>query len=234
MLKACTICWSLFPVVFFTAGFILPALVPDPASLWRHAAIPMVMEAILDVISKLVQMNIIMDVHSGVFDDPDSVRALQRLDEVKDAIGVEKWMTAHDVVIISVRQFSGNVTSMVSPASCLFPNNHANTINGNTTTTTSKEDDSLVFALGYEHFHDTQQQQELSEDHAVRPIIVTGGGADAAKLHSLGGLVVRAWRQQTKHPRATLQHKVGGNRTCQAEVTRLEEHLIVIVVQGLE
>ena len=80
--------------------------------------------------------------------NPDSVRALRRLDEVKDAIGVEKWMTAHDVVLISVRQFSRNVTSMVSPAGCLFLNNH--TINSNTTS--SKEYDSLVFALGYAHF----------------------------------------------------------------------------------
>ena len=32
----------------FTSRFILPALVPDPASLWRNPAIPMVMEAILD------------------------------------------------------------------------------------------------------------------------------------------------------------------------------------------
>ena len=115
-------------------------------------------------------------VASLIIHNPDSVLALQRLDEVKDAIGVEKWMTAHDVVLISVRQFSRNVTSMVSPAGCLFPNNH--TINGKTI---FNEDDSLVFALGYERFRDTQQQQpqqELSKDHAVRPIIVTGGGAD--------------------------------------------------------
>jgi hypothetical protein len=226
MLKACTICWTLFPVVFFMSGFILPALVP-PSSLWRNPAIPMVCEAALDVICKLVQMNVIMDVHCGVFDDPDSVRALQRLVEVKDAIGEQKWATAHDVIIISVRQFSGNVTSMVSPADYLFDNK-----NNTTNNTTTKSKDSLVFSLGYEHFNSIQQQQ-LAEDHAVRPIIVTGTSPDdATKLGSLGGLVVRAWHQ-TKLPRATLQHTVV-DMTCQAEVTRLEEHLMVIVVQGLE
>ena len=69
MLKACTIYSRLSFPWYFHVGIILPALVLDLASLWRNPAIP-IMEAILDVISKLLQMNIIMDVHSGVFDDP--------------------------------------------------------------------------------------------------------------------------------------------------------------------
>ena len=241
MLQACTICWTLFPAVFFTTNFILPALVPSESSVWRHPAIPMIAEAALDVISKLVQMSIIMDVHRGVFDDQDSVRALQRLDEVKEAIGNENWTTANDIVIVSVRQeFSGIVTSMVSPSAMtqqyLLPNNSSN---DNTTKKTDQE--SLVFALSSDHFNvDGSTQEQLSEDHvAQRPRVVTGGSGsvDATRLAALGGLVVRAWSPETEVPRATLQHNMMGSAEktapCRtADVTRLEEQLVVIVVQG--
>jgi hypothetical protein len=229
MLQACTIIWALFPIVFFVSGFILPYCLP-PTSVLRDPALPMICEALLDILSKLVQMNIIMDVHNGVFDDQDGARALQRLDEVKEAIG-EKWLTANDVVIISVRQeFSGTVTFMVSPSTALIPSKQQQTHGMD-----KQPEVSLVCSLGYKHFQndsgDDDDDDKSSANHSVRPSILSGEGADMRRLSALAGLVVRSWKAKAL-PRATLSHNVEKVQ-CDAEITRLEEHLLVVVVRGL-
>jgi hypothetical protein len=225
MLQACTICWTLFPIVFFLSGFVVPYFLP-PSSVFRDPALPMICEALLDILSKVVQMNVIMDVHNGVFNDQDGARALQRLHEVKEAIG-EKWLTANDVVIISVRQeFSGTVTFMVSPSTTLVvPSKQGRG-------SADEADESLVYSLGYKHFrNNNDDDDDYPSDHAVRPSILSGECADMRRLSALAGLVVRSWNAKAL-PRATLSHNVDCV-PCDAEITRLEEHLLVVVVRGL-
>jgi hypothetical protein len=244
MLRECTICWTLFPIVFFTSGFILPSLAPA-SSPFRDPAIPMIFEALLDVLSKLLQMNSIIAVHTGVWDDPDGVRALQRLEEVKDALG-ETWATSNDIVILSVRQqFSGTVTSMVSPPSSSSSSSPTHTTPGDGGNNEQQPDQTpLVFSLGWEHFSGNTIRPT---DHSVRPSIVSGGdGGGFATTNNnnnmphssaLAGLVVRAWdakelmdqTTQTTTPR-TLFHDLKTTR-CHVEIRLLEDDLLVVVVR---
>jgi hypothetical protein len=209
----------MFPVMFFLSGYILPVISP-PSSPFRNPALPMIFEALLDILSKLVQMNVVMDVHAGVFDDRDGARALQRLEEVKIAIG-EKWLKAQDVVIISVRQeFSGVIISMVSPSVALFPHRKK----------TDPQDKSFVFSLQSEDVSSSKHDFDKT-DLSIQPTIVSGPtGAHKQRLSAMAGIIVRAWNISAS-PHASISHDVG-NVVCDAEITKLEENLRVVVVRG--
>jgi hypothetical protein len=218
MIHSCSICWTMFPVMFFLSGYILPAISP-PSSPFRNPALPMIFEALMDIFSKMVQMNVIIDVHEGVFDDRDGTRALQRLEEVKIAIG-EKWDTAQDVVIISLRQeFSGAVMSMVNSSIALFPRKKPDT-----------QEKSFVFSLRSQDVSSLTHDFDKT-DFSIQPTIVSGTtGAHMQRLSDMAGLIVRAWNTSAS-PHANLSHDVG-NVVCDAEITKLEENLRVVVVRG--
>lgn len=75
----------------------------------RHPAAPMLSEAFLDVVLKVVYMCYIVQMHEKVFDD--GVRAKRRLEELRQMM----WHNSSDVLAISVESLSGTVTTMVSP-----------------------------------------------------------------------------------------------------------------------
>ena len=110
LLVICTIMWSLLTAVYFIAN--VGPMFAIEGSIWKDPAVPMVAESVMDVITKVIYMFIIVDIHDAAFDP--AARTKRRLEELRRMMNAV-WENSSDVLVISVKGLTGHVTTMVSP-----------------------------------------------------------------------------------------------------------------------
>jgi hypothetical protein len=110
LLRSCAILWSVLVVAYFIYTF-GPILLPS-IQLFRLTWFTMLVEATIDVLYKAIYMLIIVDVHERIFDP--KARTNRRLEDLRQMIGVV-WYNSSDVICISVKGGSGDVTTLLSP-----------------------------------------------------------------------------------------------------------------------
>lgn len=110
---ATTIVWSTIVALFFVSSFFGPRYAPEGSSL-RSPALNMVCECFLDVLSKVLFLVVIAEVHHAIFDP--FARTERRLDELR-LLMAAVWESSSDVIAISVRTgANGGASTMLSPA----------------------------------------------------------------------------------------------------------------------
>lgn len=110
LLFTCTCFWSTLVLGYFFSSFSHMFVAED--SVLRTPHLPMFTDCLLDVVMKVLYMEIIVDVHENVFDNRQ--KALRKLNELKNMMSVV-WESSSDIIIISAKSITGSVSTMVSP-----------------------------------------------------------------------------------------------------------------------
>ena len=104
--------WSIIVALYFISS-IGPMLAPKDSILHNPAA-NMVCECFFDVISKVLFLVTIMDVHQAIFDPV--ARSERRIEELRKLMAAV-WESSSDPIAISVKNGSnGGITTLLSPA----------------------------------------------------------------------------------------------------------------------
>lgn len=116
-LRMFTTCvWSIIVGLYFVSSVFGPMYAPE-GSLLRNPAANMICECFFDVLSKVLFLVVIMDVHKAIFDP--SARVERRLNELRQLMSAV-WGSSCDVIAITVRTRSQEGTSgasvLLSPA----------------------------------------------------------------------------------------------------------------------
>mmetsp|Transcript_2506 Transcript_2506/g.5314 ORF Transcript_2506/g.5314 Transcript_2506/m.5314 type:complete len:1174 (+) Transcript_2506:62-3583(+) len=110
---ATTIIWSTIVTLFFVSSILGPKFSSE-GSFLRSPAANMVCECFLDVVSKVLFLAVIGEVHHAIFDP--FARTERRLDELRQLMAAV-WDSSSDVIAISVRTgLNNSVSTMLSPA----------------------------------------------------------------------------------------------------------------------
>jgi signal transduction histidine kinase len=241
LLRTCTYVWSMLVAVFFVCA-IGPNIFPNN-NILKIPGLSMMLESTLDVVFKAIYLLIVIDVHDTIFDP--SARAERRLEELRQMLSVV-WDNSSDVIGISVQGVSGDVTTMLSPTYMkIFAgiNNEEED-----PPKSSKHGMALAFELNSSCFNSDVNaiptnvydldMQNLSES---KPYIWTKSNTLKKKeLESMAKLVVKAWKTDSRREKTLLMHdltrargSVGENIRCEANITRMEENALVIVVRDI-
>ena len=112
LMTTCAVVWTLLILLYFF-GWAAPRHLPH-IPIVGSPSLPMLTETSCELMSKVLYLTIIVDVHDAVFDE--SSRAERRLKELRYMMSAV-WDSSSDVIAISVRNNakSGTVTTMVSP-----------------------------------------------------------------------------------------------------------------------
>jgi len=109
----CTAVWSIIVAIYFVSSVIGPKFAPE-GSLLRSPAANMVCECFFDVLSKVLFLITIVDVHYAIFDP--FARTERRLEELRQLMSAV-WESSSDVIAISVRTGpKGGASTLLSPA----------------------------------------------------------------------------------------------------------------------
>mmetsp|Transcript_36823 Transcript_36823/g.78511 ORF Transcript_36823/g.78511 Transcript_36823/m.78511 type:complete len:1179 (+) Transcript_36823:87-3623(+) len=110
---ATTLVWSIIVTLYFVSSVFGSKFAPE-GSVLRSPAANMMCECFFDVLSKVLFLNLIMDVNQAIFDP--IARTERRLDELRQLMAAV-WESSSDVIAISVRTAgSGGASTMLSPA----------------------------------------------------------------------------------------------------------------------
>ncbi|KAL9191341.1 hypothetical protein ACHAXT_001047 [Thalassiosira profunda] len=108
-----TLVWSIIVGGFFASSVFGPKFAPE-GSLLRSPAANMMCESFVDVVSKVLFLVLIVEVHSAIFDP--FARTERRLEELRKLMAAV-WESSSDVIAISVKMGSdGGVSTVLSPA----------------------------------------------------------------------------------------------------------------------
>ena len=251
LMVICVSMWSLIVLVYFVTSC-GPMIFPE-GSLWRHPGVPMIGEAFMDVVAKVIYMFIIVDVHDAAFDKVS--RTKRRLDELRRMMSVV-WESSSDVLVISVKSLSGSATTIVSPT---FVHMLDRSQGGSGTRLDGPVNHrSLVFDLNAESIqpdnamgeHSNANMYDIdfsrislqpswpldnddSDEGAHGSSFATDGETTA-----MAQLVARAWRSPRME--TLILHDLirqRGNFTtlipCEAKVTHLDDTAVVVVVRDV-
>ena len=110
LLLSCSVLWTILVMAYFcyTLG---PILFPS-VKFFQLPYLSMVVESIIDVLYKALYMIVVADVNEMIFDP--KARTGRRLEELRQMIGVV-WENSSDVICISVKGATGDVTTLLSP-----------------------------------------------------------------------------------------------------------------------
>ena len=107
----CIAMWSIIVAFYFISS--IGPLFSSENSILRNPAANMCCESFVDVLSKVLFMVTIMDVHEAIFDPvARSQRRIQELQKLMSAL----WESSSDPIAISVRTGNGGVCTLLSPA----------------------------------------------------------------------------------------------------------------------
>jgi hypothetical protein len=110
---ATTFIWSTIVGQYFVSSVFAPKFAPE-GSFLRSPAANMVSECLFDVLSKVLFLVVIVEVHSAIFDP--FARTERRLEELRRLMAAV-WESSSDVIVISVRtEPNGSASTMLSPA----------------------------------------------------------------------------------------------------------------------
>jgi len=108
-----TAVWSVIVALYFVSSVFGPKFSPE-GSIWHSPAANMACECFFDVMSKVLFLVIIVDVHNAIFDA--NARTERRLEELRQLMAAV-WESSSDVIAISVKTGpNGGVSTMLSPA----------------------------------------------------------------------------------------------------------------------
>jgi hypothetical protein len=241
LLRTCTYVWSMLVVVFFLCA-VGPNIFPNNRVL-NTPGLSMMLESTLDVVFKAIYLLIVIDVHDTIFDPV--ARSERRLEELRQMLSVV-WDNSSDVIGISVRSAMGDVTTMLSPTYMkIYSDMHnadtdgpgstkswralafqlnASSLNGDRTPTPSN-----VFNMDMRGLNSGKRHEAWAESSTLSKV----------ELVSMARLVVKAWKTDPNDKRTLLMHDLARARKpvtnirCEANITRLEENALVIVVRDI-
>jgi len=108
-----TAVWSLIVGLYFVSSVFAPMFAPE-GHILRSSSLNMACECFFDVLSKVLFLVVIVDVHHAVFDA--NARLERRLDELRKLMA-KVWESSSDVIAISVRSSpNSSASTMLSPA----------------------------------------------------------------------------------------------------------------------
>ena len=242
LLRTCAYVWSILVFVFFVDAIVRPNL--PSSNILNTPGLSMILESTLDVIFKAIYLLIVIDVHDTIFDP--SARAERRLEELKRMLSAV-WDNSSDMIGISVRGISGDVTTMLSPTYKKIFSDVA--MAEGESTRTSKIGKALAFEMNVKHFSSAEDPipstvydldlSDLSPGKNKPYMWTKSENLKEEEMASLAKLVVRAWQTDPKEEKILLMHdlirKRGSavNIRCEANVTRMEENALIIVVRDI-
>mmetsp|Transcript_13156 Transcript_13156/g.19347 ORF Transcript_13156/g.19347 Transcript_13156/m.19347 type:complete len:1134 (+) Transcript_13156:88-3489(+) len=231
LLRTCAYAWSSLVVVFCTFA-IGPNLWPN-SRLFSMPWIQVLLECFIDVMLKVFYLTAVLEVHRAIFDT--TARAKRRLKELSRLLSAV-WDNSSDMIIISTRGVSGDISSMLNPTCMKFysknkrARNHKNTLAFDLNASClSSEDDPIPsnfygVALNDEFpsFQPWSKNKELTQ----------------SEMTSLSKLVIRAWKAEVnKEEEMLMMHDLvrgrGPSIRCEANITTMEENALVIVVRDI-
>ena len=238
LLQACSIMWTLL-VVAFCVCCIVPHYGKQD-SWWASPALPLVAESVFEIGSKVWYLMLIVDVHELVFDEGS--RAVRRLEEMRDIMSVV-WDSSSDVIVLCVKG-KRHINAVVSPTFLK--------LSGNTT----QQDDNI--ALVFEVKDDTNGNANVVPKHKVvamnmslpvtqehvqknsscwKKLIKDSANVKTVQRNicSMAQLIAKAWHPQDKE--TLLMHELYGDDErviqCEAKMTKLDNHAVVIVLRDI-
>jgi len=111
--SVCILVWSIIVMLYFVSSYFGPRFSSE-GSLLKSPEATMICECFFDVLSKVLFLVTIVDVHYAVFDP--FARTERRLEELRQLMSAV-WENSSDVIAISVRTgHNGGATTMLSPA----------------------------------------------------------------------------------------------------------------------
>ncbi|KAG7370268.1 hypothetical protein IV203_028014 [Nitzschia inconspicua] len=111
LILTCSVVWSILVVLYCINAYIYRVLPPDHP--WKDKAPAMIFDTFFDVLAKALYLRCIVEVHLAVFDGES--RVLRQLTELRNLMTI-LWDTSSDVIVVSVKDDSGNLVSILSPA----------------------------------------------------------------------------------------------------------------------
>lgn len=233
LLRTCAISWSLLVINFFLFA-IAPYIFPN-SSFFNSPSTQMILECSIDVLLKVIYLTIVLDVHNAVFDN--NAKTERRLDELKQMLSAV-WDSSSDILILSVRGISGDVSSMVSPTYVKIfsdENSEKNPTSGkalafelNARSFTADDDPIPTAIYNVDMNHEVLKDKTWTKNKSVTK----------SEMASLSKLVIRAWESETENLKELfimhdLSRSCGQNIRCEANITRMEENALVIVVRDI-
>ena len=177
-----TAVWTVIVSLFFAYSVYGPRYAPE-GSFLRHPAANAMCECFFDVLSKVMFLSVIMEVHGAAFDP--AARSERRLGELRTLMGAV-WECSGDVIAISVRTASSNgaVTStMLSPAFFGLGSGDGPLRNlSNEQVRALYRKKSVLYQLSDESFREGRSQKEKNDDAGNN----YGGGEGGGEGHING------------------------------------------------
>eukprot|EP00804_Cyclotella_cryptica_P000573 CCRYP_009977-RB/>CCRYP_009977-RB protein AED:0.01 eAED:0.01 QI:145/1/1/1/1/1/2/1184/902 len=253
----CTAVWSIIVALYFISS-IGPKFAAED-SILRNPAANMCCECFFDVLSKVLFLVTIMDVHHAIFDP--FARSERRLEELRKLMSAV-WESSSDPIAISVRTGSnGGVSTLLSPAFFTLGGGRG------ALRRLSKEEiknlfwnKSILFQLSEEVFQ-RQNDGDNNEFCKVKPEDIlsvdftefsTGLGQsqgvvfagevvtpEMGALRAVAESVVKAWQVTGQEP--VFSHELswtrGNNRNVliysEAKVSRLDQNSLIVIIRDI-
>jgi len=240
LLKTCRNMWTVL-VVAYCIYNIGPLIFPH-SKILNTKGLGMLCESIIDVLFKSIYMLVIVEVHDTIFDR--GARTERRLEELRKMMGVV-WDNSSDVICISVRGANGNVTTMLSPTYLKIYSPESHGRNELDAKAIAFELESGVFGKGnipenldvHPRAMHNVQFSDLMSGPNVDSVRVDRPKQTTDEIVSMVQLVVKAWNAEKDVN--ILMHELLRNGPnpfrirCEANITRMEENAMLIVVRDI-
>ncbi|KAL3809400.1 hypothetical protein ACHAXA_004581 [Cyclostephanos tholiformis] len=258
---ATTAVWSVIVVLFFASSVYGPRYAPE-GSFLRHPSANALCECFFDVLSKVMFLAVIMEVHGAVFDP--GARTERRLAELRKLMAAV-WESSSDVIAISVRtRPNSDVTStMLSPAFYGLGSG-----DGPSRNMPSEQVKDLYCrkSILYQLTVESLVEEENNNGPRVKPEMIShveqtdfnaqGRGArvrdhhlifdedtvtpETGSLRAVSDVVARAWTTKGHefaftHDLVWTNHQIGKERVVHAEATvsRMDENALIVIVRDI-
>ena len=232
VLSSCLCIWSMFILTYVLSCFVrLSGLDPHESPSW-----PFCVDAVVDLIAKLVYAAVIVDAHGSLFDS--AALNERRLDELRELMAVV-WTASSDALAVSVQHPVGRnairVETSVSPmALAMLRSPRAVEGGGGAVKPSYSSSELQVMRFNYEtESHETESPITTSWAHGA------DSGADvstrtllegSAEISGFAELIRRAWRVQLEESNILLHTFTKNDESvleCEATVMRLGPNRMV-------
>ena len=257
-----TAVWSIIVGLFFVSSVFGPKYAPE-GSVLRSSAANMACECFFDVLSKVLFLVVIVDVHYAIFDP--FARTERRLEELHQLMAAV-WESSSDVIAISVRAGSnGGASTMLSPAFFGLGSSDGPLRN------LSKEQvkdlfqrKSILYQLSSEAFQAKRGEDEDTKNPLTTPEMITsveetgfecsimelqtgkllfdgeGVTPETGALRAVSDAVIKAWTCDDREVVFPFDLQWTSNRSdrenlvrTEAKVSRLDHNALILIVRDI-
>jgi signal transduction histidine kinase len=238
LLQACGVVWTLLVVAFTVCCFGQTTTVVASDHWLKDPALPVIIESIFEVASKIWYLNLLIDANDVIFDE--SSRAIRRLEELRYLMSVV-WESSSDVIVLCVNG-ADTIRAVVSPTFLRLSHSDK-----------QKNSKAEAIALVFEVSHDKKGSHRVIALKVSQPVTEADVGqqndllsqyidpdptsVDQRNIKSMAALIAKAWDLSSGKKDLVLMHELhhGKNEPmrCEAKMTRLETDAIVIVVRDI-